>query len=261
MFGSHPATIWHFWHLVTRLGEAQVVLPLALMALAGRARNPEARSAALRWITWLGLAMLVTLASKVAFIGWGIGSAALDFTGISGHTMFAAAVYPTLGAALASGSSARARRAAIAAGCALALLVGLSRVVLGTHSISEIIAGWFVGGLVSLVVLCGAIAAQARIDAWLVAVTALWMTLIPATAPTVDTHSFVTRLALELSGHQQPFTRRQLLSSEARQRRSVEVPWSRTSLTFAAKSSNVNGLVIRCRPGSSRPWCTMALRA
>lgn len=208
MIGSHATSTWHFWHLITRLGEAPVVLPLALLVIASGASNPEAKPGALRWIALLGLAVLVTTASKVAFIGWGIGSAALDFTGISGHTMFAAAVYPALGAAIASGSSARARSSAILAGCVLAILVGVSRLVLGTHSISEIMAGWVVGGLVSLGVLCGGISVPARLHVAMLAVAALWMTLMPAAAPTVDTHSLVTRIALRLSGHEQPFTRR-----------------------------------------------------
>lgn len=213
MFSSHATATWHFWHLVTRLGEAQVVVPLALFAAAMQARIPEARPGALRWITLLGIAILVTTATKVAFIGWGLGSAALDFTGISGHTMFAAAVYPPLVAAVATGKSGR--RWAIGGGCVLALLVGVSRVVLGTHSASEVMAGWLAGGLVSLGAISGAIPAPARLGVTMLAAAALWMTLLPATARPIDTHSLVTRLALELSGRQQPFTRRVLLDHHA----------------------------------------------
>ena len=43
-----------------------------------------------------------TTASKVAFIGWGLGLSALDFTGISGHAMIASAVYPLLLGTLAA---------------------------------------------------------------------------------------------------------------------------------------------------------------
>lgn len=213
MFGSHATATWPFWHLVTRLGEAQVVVPLALFAAAMHARIPEARPGALRWITLLGLAILVTTATKVAFIGWGIGSAALDFTGISGHTMFAAAVYPPLFAAMASGKAAR--RSAIGAGCLLALLVGISRVVLGAHSVSEVMAGWLAGGLVSLGAISSGIPVPARLGVAMLAAAALWMTLLPAAAQPIDTHSLVTRLALELSGRQHPFTRRALLDHHA----------------------------------------------
>ena len=193
-----------------------MVLPLALLAAANCARHAAARSAALRWIALLVLAALLTAASKVAFIGWGIGSAALNFTGISGHTMFAAAVYPPLVAAIARSKSQRARRLAIVAGCFVAVLVGVSRVVLGTHSISEIMAGWMLGGLVSAVVVSRGISSAARLNVAIVAMAALWITVMPATAATLDTHSLVTRVALQLSGHRQPFTRRELLEGKAR---------------------------------------------
>ena len=158
--------------------------------------------------------MIVTATSKVAFIGWGFGSAALNFTGISGHTMLAAAVYPPLISAIASGPSARGRCLAIAAGCVLALLIGVSRLVLGTHSLSEVVAGWLAGGAVSLRVLASGISVPGRLNVTILGVAALWMTLTPATAPTLNTHSLVTRVALQLSGHQHPYTRRALLNRD-----------------------------------------------
>ena len=45
----------------------------------------------------------------------------------------------------------------------------------------------------------------------MVAAVAVWMTLMPATAPTFDTHSLITRVALHLSGHERSYTRRDLL--------------------------------------------------
>jgi hypothetical protein len=84
------------WHVITRLGEAQILLPVALLATLPLWRRPGARPLAIRWVALLSLAVLVTTASRVAFIGWGIGWAELDFTGISCHAMFATAVYPLL---------------------------------------------------------------------------------------------------------------------------------------------------------------------
>jgi len=211
MFSSNLPDTWNFWHVVTRLGEAQVVLPLTLLVAVSRARSAEARTDALRSIALLGIAVLLTTASKLAFIGWGIGSAALNFTGISGHTMFAAALYPPLLAVMTSGASARAHRFAIAAGCGVALLVGVSRFVLGAHSVSEILAGWLVGGGVSCAVLARGTPVPMQLRATMFVAAALWLALMPVAAPPLETHSMVTRLALKLSGHDLPYTRSALL--------------------------------------------------
>jgi hypothetical protein len=212
MFINDLPGIWRSWQVVTRLGEAQVVLPLFLVAAATQVQAPEGKSDALRWIALLGIAVVLTTASKVAFIGWGIGSAALNFTGISGHTMFAAAVYPPLLSVIGSGTSPRAHRSAVAVGCVLALLVGISRFVLGAHSESEVLAGWLVGGLVSCAVLARGTPVPLQLRATVFLTGALWLTLTPATGPAVETHSMVTRLALKLSGHERPYTRSDLLS-------------------------------------------------
>jgi membrane-associated phospholipid phosphatase len=215
MFSNYHPDTWYFWLLVTRLGEAQVVVPLALLMGLSHARSPEARAGALRWVALLGVAVLITTASKVAFIGWGIGSAALNFTGISGHAMFAAAVYPPLVCAITSGKSPRAQLLGIAVGCAVALLVGVSRYVLWTHSASEVLAGWLVGGLVSCAVLGRVPPVPQHLRATILVTAALWLTLMPTRGPAVDTHSIVVRVALKLSGHERPYTRSALLHARS----------------------------------------------
>ena len=47
-----------------------------------------------RLTTLTAAAALITTVTKVAFIGYEVGYAPLDYTGISGHAMFAAAVLP-----------------------------------------------------------------------------------------------------------------------------------------------------------------------
>jgi membrane-associated phospholipid phosphatase len=199
------------WNLITRLGAAQIVLPLALATALTRVRSPGARPLALRWLILLSLAVLVTTASKVAFIGWGFGSAELNFTGVSGHTMLAAAVYPLLLPALTCTAPKTVRYCAFALGCAIAFLVGISRVVLGAHSVSEIVAGWLVGGAVCAGVLARGTPMAAPFDARLPVVVALWLSFMAAAAPPLNTHSIVTRLALELSGRAHPYTRSAML--------------------------------------------------
>ena len=197
------------WGFITRLGEAQLVGPLALAAVLACMRSAEARPAAMRWMAGLCLAVFVTTATKVAFIGWGIGSARLDFTGISGHTMLSTAIYPVLLSRWTGRSFLP--RIGVVVGCALAFAIGCSRVELGAHSVSEVVAGWLVGGAVSLGVLARGTALATRVGAALPAFVALWLTLMPATAPASNTHSMVTRLALKLSGHDRPYTRGAML--------------------------------------------------
>ena len=198
------------WSFVTRFGEAQIVLPLALAPMLPRGQGGQTRALAMRWLAWLGLAVLITTATKVAFIGWGIGSALVDFTGISGHTMFAAAVYPVLLSALAGAGGSGMRNAGIAVGCAIAFLVGVSRVVLGAHSVSEVVAGWLLGGAVAAAVLVRGAPFASRAGALLPVLVALWLSWMPAAAPASNTHSLVTQLALALSGHDRPHTRSDL---------------------------------------------------
>lgn len=201
---------WHFWHGVTRLGEVPVALPLALL-MGWSLKMQGSGPVRLKWMSLLGAAVLLTTATKLAFIGWGIGSAALNFTGISGHAMFAAAVYPPLLAALPNSASHGVYRAWVAAGCVVALLVGVSRFLLGAHSPSEIVAGWAVGGAVAFGMLVRRPAVPLQFRPLVLLAIALWLALFPAAGPAVDTHSIVTRLALALSGHEQPFTRSMLL--------------------------------------------------
>src|SRR5438128_493159 len=110
------ATTSPFWFFVTRLGEAQILLPAALLFSWWLARRVATRPLVQWWLGLLAGAAAITTATKLAFLGWGIGIAALDFTGISGHAMFAAAVYPLLTAALSSPQTPRWRTLAIALG-------------------------------------------------------------------------------------------------------------------------------------------------
>ena len=202
-----------FWHLITRLGEMQILLPAALLALLTMLRRPDSRPLAGWWLVFLLASALLTTASKLAFMGWGIGSAAMDFTGISGHAMFAAAVYPLLLGTLASHASPLVQRLAIGAGFMLALLIGISRLEVGAHSVSEVIAGLLLGGTASAGAMALARLPRAVIGPVLPVLIAAWVGVMPLHAPPSQTHDLVTRLALRLSGQQTPHTRANLLQA------------------------------------------------
>lgn len=202
---------WHFWHALTRLGEAQILLPAALLTAAKLLRHATTRALAGWWMAMLAVTVIATTATKIAFIGWGLGVPQWNFTGVSGHTMLSAAIYPLLFGALTLGKSHRVRVLSLLFGALLAVLVGISRVKVGAHTSSEVIAGWVLGGSVNLAALALLRAPRERMGVWIPAAMAAWLLIMPIQAPAANTHSMVTRLALSLSGHQRPYTRADML--------------------------------------------------
>lgn len=204
------------WPLITRLGEAQILLPAAALALLLLAQRQDSRAAALRWALALGLGTLVTTASKVAFLGWGLGIAALDFTGFSGHAMYAASVEIPLLATCALTLSGCGRWAGAVLGTLLAGLIAISRVEVGAHSVSEAIAGFVLGGALSAWVVAALPKVWPARPALRTALSlaplglGLWLAAGVAWAPPPITHALVIRLSLALSGREHPYTREHL---------------------------------------------------
>lgn len=207
-----------FWHGVTRSGEGLILLPAAIVLALWLARCTGGRRLAGGWLLMVSLAVLVTTATKLAFIGWGLGSAALNFTGVSGHAMFAAGVYPVLMRTASSTASSRWHRASVLAGVVLAVLIGVSRVRVGAHSWSEVLAGLALGGAASGAALLWARVPRSPAPRWLVVGVLAWLLAMPIGAPPSPTHGWVTGLALALSGRATPYTREDLLRDRGRGR-------------------------------------------
>lgn len=206
----------NLWPLITRLGEAQILLPAAGLALLLLAQRQDSRAAALRWAMALGLGTLVTTVSKVAFLGWGLGIAALDFTGFSGHSMYAASVDIPLLAVCTLALVGRGRWVGALLGTGLAVLIAVSRVEVGAHSVSEAIAGFVLGGALAAWMVAALPARWPAQSALRTAVglaplgLTLWLAAGVAWAPPPVTHALVIRLSLALSGHERPYTRAHL---------------------------------------------------
>lgn len=219
-YAPPPVSAWMpFWHLLTRLGEAQVLLPLAALAVLGLWACPQQRPVVRRWLLGFLAAFLLTTVSKVAFMGWGMGIASWDFTGFSGHAMSAASVLPLLAwLGLQACRSPGVRVAGLGAAVGLAAVIAYSRLPVGAHSASEAVLGFVLGVAASWYALHRARpsvsdASSSRVlrrSAALAVVMLAVLTAAPWVSPPTRTHQWVTALSLKLSGRPHPYTRQQL---------------------------------------------------
>jgi membrane-associated phospholipid phosphatase len=215
------------WHLVTRLGEAQILLPAMAVALLWLVAVARAPRTALWWLGATAAAASITTVTKVAFFGYEVGYAPLDYTGISGHAMFAAAVLPVLAGIVAGGGEPRRRLLAVAAGYALAAVIAYSRLRVGAHSAVEAAAGLVLGSLASALALNAHRLPEMRPPLWLGAALLLWMLSLPVGAPPSPTHGWVVRLSLAVSDRAQPYSRHAMHRDHRRElKRQRAAQWS-----------------------------------
>ena len=146
---ADPVTGWAF--IVTTLGSVQVLIAVTLAAAIGLALRGRWRSALV-----LIVAYAVTDAT-VALVKMTVERPRPDaklteaggFSFPSGHSAMSMAVYGCLAFALARACRASLPRVAFAAaGAALIVAIGLSRIYLGVHYPSDVIAGWITGGAI-----------------------------------------------------------------------------------------------------------------
>jgi membrane-associated phospholipid phosphatase len=194
------------WLAFTKLADTVVMLPAAMLCLFWLAIAREWRLAGL-WCLLLGAGLLLVTATKIAFIGWGIGIPELDFTGISGHAMRAAAIMPVTLYLLAQKARPWGCRIAVIAGMGFGLGVSVSRLMLQVHSASEVMAGYILGAAISLTFIRMLVDAS-RIRLPKPALALGLLLLLPASmAAPAPTEQWLQQVALSLSGHGRPFVR------------------------------------------------------
>ncbi|SFI09745.1 PAP2 superfamily protein [Collimonas sp. OK307] len=137
------------WRTITKIGGSTIMLPAAT-AIAAWLLAARAWRSFWVWCLLFGGALLLVAASKIAFVGWGIGIETLDFKGFSGHAMRAAAIIPLLFYLVLQQQTPQIRLTAAVFGVCFAVLVSLSRVLLDFHSVSEAVSGWLMGTSVCL---------------------------------------------------------------------------------------------------------------
>ncbi len=194
------------WISITALGSSGLTLAFAFMIAVWLAYDDAWRRAT-AWLLGLGMAIAVVAVTKIAFLGWGIGVRAWDFTGFSGHAMLSTAVYPTVFFLMMARKNAAIRLLGIAVGLMVGVGVAISRLVLNAHSPSEVISGWLIGMTVALLFIACSWDAQPR--RWFAATMGVSFAciLVALHGNAMPAHYWITQVALQLSGHERPYLR------------------------------------------------------
>jgi membrane-associated phospholipid phosphatase len=200
------------WLLITSFGSADAALLIVSMAAMGLWLD-DRRRVVIVWLAALTVGVLIASSTVVAFAGWGLGIAALDFTGVSGHAMLACAVLPVALACMFCSRMDRNGMIGLGVGMLLGLLVGWSRITLGAHSWSEVAFGGGLGGVISCAAWwsmrkgCDTALRLRWTKMAVLPCIVLVLSMHQTMATVLPAHDWVTRFALVLSGHDRPYVR------------------------------------------------------
>ncbi|WP_077002152.1 phosphatase PAP2 family protein [Variovorax sp. KK3] len=206
-----------FWYTVTWFGDSGLLLPAAAWIAIWLGVRTSTRPIAWRWLLLFGAGGALVALSKIAFMGWGVGSAFLNFTGVSGHTMLATSVWPVAFWLVAAHQSPRVRLSAAMLGWVFGALIGLSRLAIYVHSKSEVAAGFAVGLAVSGVFVWLQHQRPPPRLHWVLLVISICSPLLflrPGTQ--APTHDALGVIAARLAGVERPFTRADLMQGRPR---------------------------------------------
>jgi len=160
------------------------------------------------WCGLFGLGLLFVLATKIAFVGWGVGIRSIDFTGISGHSMRATAVMPVMLYLILQKTPRLVCTAGVLLGLLFGVLIGISRLILNAHSISEAVAGCVLGAIISLgFILITRHSPKPVLNRWLIALSLLIVFGATRYTEPVPTQRLIRGVALYLAGHERPYIR------------------------------------------------------
>ena len=203
---------YQFWGGFTWLGDSGLLLPTSILILPWLLIARRTWPTALLWVATFGAGSALILASKLAFMGWCIGSARFNFTGFSGHTAIAASVWPVVLWLLTARGSHRVRTVAVLFGFFLATLIGVSRLAVFAHSASEVATGLVLGVVVSATFLNIA-RRWPRPNVWWPLIVLSFMTplLLQTPGEPAPTQSLLEVIAVKLSGNERACTRDDLL--------------------------------------------------
>lgn len=196
--------IW--WHWLSVAGSLAVTGPIGIAIAVWLLAGKSWRLTAI-WAFLFGAGMALVVITKMAFVGWGIGVASLEFAGFSGHAMRAAAVFPVAGFLAFRSSPPSARWLATALGVLFSVLVAISRVHVQAHSVSEAVTGCLLGLVVAaLFIWYASTEHHMALSRVLVALCIPILLVAPRVEP-IPAEAWITQVALYLSGRDEPYTR------------------------------------------------------
>jgi len=205
-----------YWALLSFLGDSALMLPAAVLITLWLVVRRETRPLAWRWMLAIGFGGGLVAVSKIAFMGWGLGSASLDFTGFSGHTALATSVWPVLLWLSASRCNATLRWLFVALGWLLAAMIGISRLALDAHSLAEVVFGFVLGFLVSVYFLSlRQPSARPHFRSTLLMAFLVLPALVAWRAP-APTQDLLELIAVRLAGIKTPHTREDLHTTQVK---------------------------------------------
>ncbi|MGV3345097.1 phosphatase PAP2 family protein [Enterobacteriaceae bacterium LUAb1] len=200
------------WKTLTYFGDSMLLLPTAAIIMWLLAWKSNQRLTAWYWAGLFCLTGIIVCLSKLAFMGWGIGNVRLNFTGFSGHTALAAALWPVMFWLVSGQLSPLLRLLLILCGYFLATLIGLSRLHLNAHSDSEVIAGLILGMLLSAAFLIIQRRTQLRAFSFpQLCITLLIPLLLLSQGKQAKTQLWLRNLSVQLSGKKHPWKRHDLV--------------------------------------------------
>jgi len=192
------------WTQITRFGDITIMSVLALAIAVGLLLEGEKRLA-LWWSLLFIVSNGIVVLTKIAFIGWGIGIHAIHFGGFSGHAVRVATVVPVLLYLILQKAAPPVRTAGVAVGYALSVVLAVSRLAVHTHSVSEVVAGWLLGALGSIIFIGIAGPLQKQVfNSTRLAVILLALLPAPYVRP-APTQQWLTKVTLYFSGHDMPY--------------------------------------------------------
>jgi membrane-associated phospholipid phosphatase len=203
------------WHFLTFFGDSMLLLPSAVIIFILLMLTPVHRKAAWQWVGVFGVVGGIVCLSKLAFLGWGVGSREYDFTGFSGHSALSASIWPVMLWLLSRRFPITLRPMAVLCGYILALAVGYSRLVIHVHSTSEVIAGLALGFIASSTfLLLQRYNVPPHLSYKKIACALILPLLLINTSKPAPTQGLLERIAMVIASVKKPYTRAELHATQ-----------------------------------------------